>query len=734
MLVLSNPLPVSAMSLPLKILLALSGLIFTTVIGAVIYITVVFDPNDYRDEINTAAQDATGRELIIAGDLELKLFPWVGVSVNQLALTNAEGFGPEPMLEVGELQARVELMPLLTENAVRIGEVRLQDVVVRAAVRDETNNWDDIPAHQEARQAEAEAAPDAPPPPEEDTNIIVEVGGEEHEPMDVAIAGITLRNIRVEYDADGDLSTLQLDTLQTGPIRLGEPSTLLVELSASLPEGLAATVKLQSGWQVDPESQLVNLSELELLTTVSGPTVPGGEQSISAKGMVQYNASQGTAKIPAIEIQTGTLAATLKADITTTEAGANGTIGLSTNQFIAQDIAGQLGIPLGNGEGNQPTALNIALALSPNSVRSTTLEGLIDGAPLSGNFAVENFDAPRVRSSLELKAFTLEHWTPPASEEASAPTEDDTAEDPMASELPLEMVKDLDLDVTVLIGSFSGSGIRAKNVTWTAFSRPGQPFRQELAMQAYGGEIRAKNKIDARGTSPKTGLVLDLQAVGLGDLLEGTLGEAYVTGLTQMTLNVDSVGSTLKSMLASAVGAAQYTLQDGSVSGISLLDLINTGVAKLDGSKAASSGEKQRTEFQKLAGKLVFSGGRANAQSLDADNSLMSLKGKGGIDLEQLKWDLDLSPRLKDHPRIREQRQLKNLIDIDIPLRVSGPLLAPKLKLDVEGALKARAQQEIDAKKGELKAKAEDKVEKEINRQLDKLFGKKDKKKKEQAD
>ncbi len=721
------------MSLPLKIFLTLVGLVFTTIIGAVIYVTVVFDPNDYRDEINAAAQEATGRELKIAGDIDLNLFPWIGVAVNQVTLANAKDFGPEPMLEVGQLQARVELMPLLTEKAIRIGEVRLQDVVVRAAVRGETNNWDDIAEHQAAKQADESTseATDTAPAAEEDTTVVITVGDDKDTPLDVAIAGVTLKNIRLEYDADGELTTLQLDTLQTGPIRLGEPSTLRVEISASMPEDLNAVLELNSGWLVNPEGPVAELSGLQLTTTVTGPSVPGGKQTISASGSARYDGAAGTADVPGIEIKAGELAATLKAAMKIADAGPSGDISLTTNQFVAQNVAKGLGIPLGDGQDTlQPTSLDIALVLSPNSVRTKKLQGQLDGAPLSGTFSVENFSNPRIRSNLELAAFTLEHWTPPASEETSK-DEEESSEDPMTTELPLDVVKDLDLDITAVIGTFKGSGITANNVTWTAFSRPGQPFRQELSMQAYGGEIRAKSNIDARGSKPKTGLVLDLQAVGLGDLLQGTMGEAYVTGLTQLSLNIDTVGTTLKSMLAAAVGAAQYSLKDGSVEGISLLDLINTGAAKLEGGSAKPSGETS-TGFQELAGKLVFSGGRANAQQLNASNELMSLTGKGGIDLENLRWDLNLSPRLKDSPVIREQRQLKNLIGIDIPLQVTGPLMAPKLKLDVEDALKARAKQEIDEKKDELKAKAEDKVEKELGRQLDKLFGNKDKKKKEQ--
>jgi len=41
-------------------------------------ILLLVDPNDYRDDITVAVQNATGRELSIEGDLSLSLFSWLG--------------------------------------------------------------------------------------------------------------------------------------------------------------------------------------------------------------------------------------------------------------------------------------------------------------------------------------------------------------------------------------------------------------------------------------------------------------------------------------------------------------------------------------------------------------------------------------------------------------------------------------------------------------------------------
>ena len=74
------------MALPLKILLALIGVLAATAAGAVLWAVFLFDPNDYRDDVARVASDNTGRELRIEGPLELSLFPWFGATVQGLSL------------------------------------------------------------------------------------------------------------------------------------------------------------------------------------------------------------------------------------------------------------------------------------------------------------------------------------------------------------------------------------------------------------------------------------------------------------------------------------------------------------------------------------------------------------------------------------------------------------------------------------------------------------------------
>ncbi|RPI58488.1 MAG: AsmA family protein, partial [Lysobacterales bacterium] len=148
----------------LKILGIVVGAVVVLLVVVAVAVTLLFDPNDYKDEITAAVQRSTGRELTLDGDLELALFPTIRIAVGSAALSNAPGFGDEPMARIGSASLNVALLPLLAQR-VEISEARLSGLELNLA-RDRrgANNWQDLgrgtPAG-EAPAADGAAAPAA---------------------------------------------------------------------------------------------------------------------------------------------------------------------------------------------------------------------------------------------------------------------------------------------------------------------------------------------------------------------------------------------------------------------------------------------------------------------------------------------------------------------------------------------------------------------------------------------
>nr|MBV6630284.1 AsmA family protein [Oceanococcus sp. HetDA_MAG_MS8] len=717
------------MALPLKILLAFVGLTGLTISGVLIWVLAIFDPNDYRDDISQAVLEKTGRELELSGPIELRLFPFVGAEINDVRLANAQGFGPEPMVQIGQVQAEVELWPLLTQNTLRVGQVRVADLSLRLETRAESTNWDDL-----ASLAEQDSG-DTVRVDTEDGVVEVEESGntttiktpekttvivQKDTPMDIYVAGVELTNISLVYSADEERTELTLDQLRTGPIAPGETSTIALLLRASLPDDLQAQVELESDWTFDPEGPLLELSQSELRVTTQGPSVPGGKQTAIARGGARYDGAQQHVEVSDWRLENAGMQATFNADLDLSAGQPQGSASLQTNAFVAQEFSQRFGIPLGDGSPGGPTQLALNLSLEPQRIRSTRLQGQLDGAPFNGSVSVVTLEPPQLRAQFQLDRFDLDNWTPPTAEEEPEESGDESGPDPLDQPLPLDMLAELDIEAKATIGEFLGAGVKAKNVTWQARARPGQAFTSELTMQAYGGQLKASNTVDFSKNTPKTGLQLSMAAVGLGPLLQDTIGEQWLSGLTQLDLDLEAVGTTPRQLLASAAGQASYLLKDGAVQGVSLVDIINQGLSK---TKAAED-TQAATSFSEFAGKILFSSGQAKAQNLRADSELLAVSGTGGLNMEALAWDMQLLPTLKDHPVIRKNKGLDKLIGLAVPVQISGPLTAPRFQIDVEGALKARAQQELDAKKQELKQDLDQRKEELKDEAKDKLRGK----------
>ena len=141
------------MKLIKKTILVLAGLFLLLLIGLSIFV-YTFDANRYKPQISQQVEKATGRKLDIEGNVKLTLFPWIGLSINQVTLANAQGFGPSPFAKLQALDIKVELMPLLKQQF-SVDKVRLQGLYLSLQqAKDGRNNWSDLSQATAAETAE----------------------------------------------------------------------------------------------------------------------------------------------------------------------------------------------------------------------------------------------------------------------------------------------------------------------------------------------------------------------------------------------------------------------------------------------------------------------------------------------------------------------------------------------------------------------------------------------------
>ncbi len=94
--------------------ITIASLLLLLIIGLVVVVNTI-DLNDYKSQISTQIQQATGRPLTIDGNINWSLFPWLGITVEQVTLGNPRDFPDKtPLVAVAQIDISVKLLSLLS--------------------------------------------------------------------------------------------------------------------------------------------------------------------------------------------------------------------------------------------------------------------------------------------------------------------------------------------------------------------------------------------------------------------------------------------------------------------------------------------------------------------------------------------------------------------------------------------------------------------------------------------
>ena len=139
----------------MKKALKIGGGILAVIIVLLLVAPFFIDLNSYKGLIAEKAKEATGRDLVIDGDISLSLLPIPSVSVEGIKFGNAAEGSAANMAEIDKVKVKVALMPLLSGKA-EIKSIELvKPTIVLEKLADGKGNWELTPP------AGAEAAPTA---------------------------------------------------------------------------------------------------------------------------------------------------------------------------------------------------------------------------------------------------------------------------------------------------------------------------------------------------------------------------------------------------------------------------------------------------------------------------------------------------------------------------------------------------------------------------------------------
>ena len=87
--------------------------LFVIAIAGFIY---TFDANKYKEEIAELVESVSDRPVSIAGDMDISLYPWIGIKINDVTIENADGFSNKTFATIGQFDVKIKMLPLLQKR------------------------------------------------------------------------------------------------------------------------------------------------------------------------------------------------------------------------------------------------------------------------------------------------------------------------------------------------------------------------------------------------------------------------------------------------------------------------------------------------------------------------------------------------------------------------------------------------------------------------------------------
>jgi AsmA protein len=690
-------------------LLKIIGISVAGVLGIVLLlvaaIVLLVDPNDYRDDITSVVQDATGRELNIKGELHLSVFPWLGLSLGETRLSNAPGFAEKDFARVSSVDINVKLLPLLQQR-IEMKTLHLNGLRVNLSrAADGRTNWDDLLA------APGETAEPAQTTPAEQPSA-----GSPAPALAFAIGGVNIEDAQIVWDDKqaGQHVEVKPLSLRTGPIALGEPIDIHLRTQISLSEpALQTPIEFDGRISADPETQRYRLDGMKLSLNLRSELLPVSPLNVGLTGNVDADLAQQQAKISGLQLRTLGLSSKVEATIENLLSTPQAKGQLSVAKFSAKDLSKTLGIALpkmADAKALGKVSAKLEFDGSPDAVVVNNLQVVLDDSHLSGKLRAEHFAQPKLGFNLKLDAIDVDRYLPPASAKQTPPAATPATAAAASAQLPLEPLRALDVKGELNIGKLKAANARVADIVLGLNAQGGKIRLQPLQASLYQGQYNGHVELDVRKDTPKISADEKLNSVHIGPLLKDVLGEDKVSGTANLAAKVTAVGITAEAITQTLNGSANFSFKDGAVKGVNIGQLIREAYAKIK-NKPKPPKTTNQTDFAAVSGSVTIHNGVVSNQDLRASSPALRVAGKGSVDLPKQRINYLLNTSIVETDEGQGGKELAELKSLTIPIKITGTFDKPKFALDLAPVLKAKAKAKIKKEKKKLKKKVEKKVE-----------------------
>jgi AsmA protein len=373
------------------------------------------------------------------------------------------------------------------------------------------------------------------------------------------------------------------------------------------------------------------------------------------------------------------------------------------------DLFAALGLPapdLPTGLGRNRIEVATTVGLAENRVALDGFVARLDGNRIDGRAEIALGGArPVVDADLDLGAFDLS-----AAATGGGATTGTGGAVTGWSRAPIDMsaLSLLDGQIAVRASSMALGTARIDGLTTRTVIDNARAETEIVSLRAYDGSASGQLVLNARNGF-STRLDIAGSAFAIARLLEELVGYDRIVAAGDLRLNVLGVGNSMDALMNSLDGEGAFRVGAGELIGLDIAGMLRT----LDPSYI---GEGYTTIFDEISGSFRIIDGVVVNDDLRLTAPLFRATGSGQIGIGGQTLDLRVIPELLggDNAGIR------------VPILITGDWDNPRLRLDLEGAIRTRVEDElrerVEEAEEDVRDRIEDRLEDAVREGLGRLF------------
>jgi AsmA protein len=639
------------------------GLLIVVVIALLLLIPVFLDVQKYKPYFERRVSEAVGRPFTMGDKIKTSVFPWTGISLNDLHLGNPPGFDEKDFVSVKAFEIRVKLKPLLLSwfKDIQINQIVLNEPkITLIKQKNGKTSWE----WKEKKPIQSETNPTKPveDQPEKDFSL-----------KSLFVGDLSVKNGHIYY-IDHSIKT---NGSKNEKKEISDLNLTLLNISFNRP------IKTKMSARMDGHPILVN-----------GSIGPLGAQP--GKEPVAFDLTLHALKQLAIH---------LKGRIDHPVENPQFDVAVNVSPFSLKKLLDETEKPIQAGMSDSGALNPVAFRghVKGNSQKISVSDGIftIDESRINISLKAIDFARPNITFNARLDRIDLNRYMPPKPDGKTDTDKSSGSNKPPDKKPVSKTTVSTKTDYSffrglVLNGSFRAGKVKinqtlAKNIHVKVTGKNGIFHLNPLTAKLYQGGISGKAAINVKKDIPQSSIELKLNDIECESLVKDVLHKDIIKGSLQAEAAFSMRGDDADNIKKTLNGKGEFSIKNGAMKGIDLVAMVRN----TDGAYgfAGTGSQKTETGFSELNVPFVITQGLFRTSDTRMVSTLIrvNVSGKANLLSERIKFRIE--PVVVTTSKT-DQRKMKRS-EVKVPVIVYGTFSSPKFRPDLRTVAKDKLEKKV---------------------------------------